>query len=89
MTQAELFLMDQVPLKTRALIPSTLKTAYTAAAGFIADTPMLSILSAQDNHGNYFLGCRFWLSKAHRKRPMGVRLSLATLCQTDRALSGD
>ncbi len=51
MNPAELFLMDQVPLKTQALIPSTLKTAYAAAAGFIADTPMLSVPSAQDNYG--------------------------------------
>jgi hypothetical protein len=51
MNQAELFLNDQVPLRTRALIPSTLKTAYAAAAGFIADTPMLAVPSAQDNYG--------------------------------------
>ena len=51
MNQAELFLINQVPLRTRALIPSTLKTAYAAAAGFIADTPMLSVPSARDNYG--------------------------------------
>jgi len=51
MDVAELFLMDQVPVKTQALIPSTLRTAYAAAEALTADEPMLSIRSAQDNHG--------------------------------------
>ena len=51
MKQAERFLDDQIPVKTRALIAPTLKTAYAAAAVVIKENPILSVRSAQDNYG--------------------------------------
>jgi|Tabmets5t2r1_1033131.scaffolds.fasta_scaffold05871_3 hypothetical protein len=51
--ELELFLLNQVPLRTRALIPSTFKAAYAAAAGLMAETPMLSVPSAEDNYGRF------------------------------------
>jgi len=44
---SEAFLLEQIPLVKRALIPTTLKTAYAAAKAHIADTPMLSVPSVQ------------------------------------------
>jgi hypothetical protein len=51
MSDAELFLRDQVPPKTQALIASTFKTAYDAAKKEIERSPILSVRSAEDNHG--------------------------------------
>jgi hypothetical protein len=48
---AEDFLLNQVPLRYRALIPPVLKDAR-AAAGVIAKAePVLQVPSAEDNHG--------------------------------------
>ena len=47
MAEAEAFLLDQVPMAQRALIPTTLKTAYAAAAAHIADTPFLNVPTVQ------------------------------------------
>lgn len=51
MTTAEAFLLDQMPLAMRALIPTTLKTAYAAAEAHIGATPFLNVPSATDNRG--------------------------------------
>lgn len=51
MNYAELFIRDQIPLKTQTLIPATLKTAYAATRTLVASEPMLSVASAQDNYG--------------------------------------
>lgn len=48
---AEAFLLDQVPLSARALIPPTLKTAYSAARLLADQEPILQVPSAIDNHG--------------------------------------
>lgn len=47
MDQAELFLLDQMPLAQRSLIPTTLKTAYAAAIAHIEATPFLMVPSVQ------------------------------------------
>jgi hypothetical protein len=49
--QAEAFLLDQVPMALRSMIPATLKTAYDAAAVLIQAEPVLNVPSAQDNRG--------------------------------------
>ena len=51
MEYAEAFMKDQVSASLRSLIPSTLKTAYDAAALLIAQEAILSVKSAQDNRG--------------------------------------
>jgi hypothetical protein len=51
MNHAEAFLLDQVPLALRAMIPTTLKTAYGAAVVVIAEEAIFSVPSAQDNRG--------------------------------------
>lgn len=51
MDYAEAFLRDQVPPALRSLVPSTLKTAYEAAATLIKDEPILNVTSATDNRG--------------------------------------
>jgi hypothetical protein len=48
---AEDFLRDQVPLAARALIPTTLKTAYSAAQLIARQEPILQVPSAVDNRG--------------------------------------
>jgi hypothetical protein len=48
---AEAFLLDQVPLGLRPMIPTTLKNAYTAARVLIEAEPVLSVTSARDNAG--------------------------------------
>ena len=48
---AELFLLDQVPLRYRALIPPVLKQARAAAALLAKAEPILQVPSAEDNHG--------------------------------------
>lgn len=48
---AEHFLLDQLALKYRPLIPTTLRSAYAAADILIAAEPILQIESAQDNRG--------------------------------------
>lgn len=45
--QAEAFLLDQVSLAQRTLIPTTLKTAYAAANAHIEATPFLTAPSVQ------------------------------------------
>jgi hypothetical protein len=45
------FLADQFPKKYWSLIPSTLRTAYAAAAELAKSDPILQVESAQDNHG--------------------------------------
>lgn len=51
MTEAEAFLLDQIPLKLRTMIPQTLKMAYDAVSAHIVETPFLNVPSAQDNRG--------------------------------------
>ena len=51
MNQSDAFLYDQVPPLLRPMIPSTLKTAYAAAAMLIEGEPILNVTSATDNHG--------------------------------------
>jgi hypothetical protein len=51
MEQAEAFLLDQIPIASRALIPTTLKTAYEAAALATRDEPIFNVASALDNRG--------------------------------------
>jgi hypothetical protein len=48
---AQHFLLDQMPMKNWPLIPTTLKSAYTAAGILIKQEPILQIESAVDNHG--------------------------------------
>jgi hypothetical protein len=48
---AEAFLRDQVPITGRAVIPTTLKAAYSAAHAVIQDEPILNVTSARDNRG--------------------------------------
>lgn len=45
------FLIDQFPRKYWPLIPTTLRTAYSAATELAASDPILQIESAQDNRG--------------------------------------
>lgn len=49
--QAEAFLLDQIPLAHRSLIPTTLKTAYDAAELVVKDEPIFNVTSAIDNRG--------------------------------------
>lgn len=51
MNQSEAFLLDQVPLVHQAKIPTTLKTAYSAARMIIDGEPIFQIPSAEDNWG--------------------------------------
>jgi hypothetical protein len=51
MNPAELFLRDQVPPKTQALIASTFKTADAVAEEEIKKSSIWSVRSAEDNHG--------------------------------------
>lgn len=53
MNHAELFIRDQIPLRTQTLIPATLKNAYAAARLLVESEPMLSVASAQDNYGRF------------------------------------
>jgi hypothetical protein len=48
---AEHFLLDQVPVLSRALIPPTLKTAYAAVNILVAQEPILQVVSAGQNKG--------------------------------------
>jgi hypothetical protein len=48
---AEQFLLDQVPVRYRALIPPVLKDARAAAAILAKSEPILQTCSAEDNHG--------------------------------------
>jgi hypothetical protein len=48
---AEAFLLDQVPLHLRPVIPATLKLAYAAASVLINGEPILQVPSARDNRG--------------------------------------
>jgi hypothetical protein len=49
--RAEHFLLDQLPLKHRPAIPTTLKAAYSAAGLLIRQEPILQVPSADDNRG--------------------------------------
>jgi hypothetical protein len=51
MDYAEAFLLDQVSLAQRSLIPATLKTAYVAAMEAIKEQPIFNVPSAVDNWG--------------------------------------
>jgi hypothetical protein len=51
LNQSEAFLLDQVPITLRSMIPTTLKTAYEAAAVLIKSEAILNVASAQDNRG--------------------------------------
>lgn len=48
---AEQFLLDQFPLRHRALVPAVLKTARATAATIAKSEPVFQVPSAQDNHG--------------------------------------
>jgi hypothetical protein len=48
---AEAFLLDQIPINRRSIIPTTLKNAYDAAALVIAKEPFFNIPSAIPQHG--------------------------------------
>src|SRR4051812_7994862 len=48
---AERFLLDQMPLKHRSLIPTTLKTAYSAVSLLVEQEPILQVISAGQNRG--------------------------------------
>jgi hypothetical protein len=48
---AERFLLDQVPMRDRALFPTTLKTAYSAVRILVGQEPILQTPSAEDNRG--------------------------------------
>ena len=48
---AERFLLDQFPLRYRALIPAVLKNARASAAALAKAEPILQVQSAKDNHG--------------------------------------
>ena len=48
---AESFLLDQMPLAARSLIPATLKTAYAAVKLMVDQEPILQVASAIDGRG--------------------------------------
>jgi hypothetical protein len=48
---AEQFLLDQISMRHRALIPTTLKTAYAAVDLLVAQEPILQVVSAGQNKG--------------------------------------
>jgi hypothetical protein len=48
---AERFLLDQFPLKYRALIPGLLRTAREAVASVVKAEPILQVTSARQNYG--------------------------------------
>ena len=48
---AERFLLDQFPIRHRALIPAVLKNARASAATLAKAEPILQVQSAKDNHG--------------------------------------
>lgn len=48
---AQQFLEDQISPSARALIPTTLKSAYSAAALLVKQEPILQVTSAVDNGG--------------------------------------
>ncbi len=48
---AEHFLLDQIPQRDRAHIPTTLKTAYAAVNMLVKQEPILQVVSAAQNRG--------------------------------------
>jgi hypothetical protein len=48
---AKAFLHDQVPVSAQTLVPGTLRSAYATARMIAKQEPILSVASAQDNHG--------------------------------------
>lgn len=51
MNLAEAFLLDQIPIVQRAIIPTALKNAYAAATLIIDSEPIFNIPSAMQQHG--------------------------------------
>lgn len=51
MNLAEAFLLDQVPLAQRAIVPTALKNAYAAANLIVAQEPAFNVESARANKG--------------------------------------
>lgn len=49
--QSEAFLLDQISLAQRSLIPSTLKMAYDASDLVVKDEPIFNVRSAVNNRG--------------------------------------
>ena len=50
---AERFLLNQFPLRHRALIPAVLRTARATAATIARSEPVFQVPSARDNHGRF------------------------------------
>jgi hypothetical protein len=48
---AEAFLLDQIPVAQRAVVPTTLKNAYAAATLVTKDEPIFNVESAKANRG--------------------------------------
>ncbi|UHS60953.1 hypothetical protein HRR99_05180 [Agrobacterium vaccinii] len=57
MNHAEAFVRDQISATCQSLIPTTLKTAYQTAKVIIANEPVFSVPSAEDNHGRIIQWC--------------------------------
>lgn len=51
--QGELFLLDQIPMRERSFIPSTIRDAHAAVALFMQNEPALGVQSALDNRGRF------------------------------------
>lgn len=51
MNLAEAFLQDQIPIAQRAVVPTTLKNAYSAANLIIKNEPIFNLPSAIPQHG--------------------------------------
>ena len=51
MNLSEAFLLDQIPVASRAIVPTTLKNAYDAANLIIRSEPTFQVESAQANKG--------------------------------------
>jgi hypothetical protein len=49
--EAELFLLDQIPMTLRLPVPTTLENCYNAAEAVIRDEPILQTPSARANRG--------------------------------------
>jgi hypothetical protein len=53
MDPAQAFLLDQIPVPQRAVIPTTLKSAYDAFKQLVKDEPILNVESARQNWGRF------------------------------------
>jgi hypothetical protein len=76
---AEAFLADQIPLALRSQIPSTMKTAYDAAALLIREEPILNVTSAQDNRGRIIQGRSILALSAYVKVVSGLSISAGAI----------